>query len=62
MSTQEDLRLALEGLAQMQEADAGYLVDPENRELYEIEKYNRDIQAQCEAIDRLERKLAREAK
>jgi hypothetical protein len=62
MSTQEDLRLALEGLAQMQEADAGYFVDPENRELYEIEKYNRDIQAQCEAIDRLERKLAREAK
>lgn len=55
----EELRYANEGLAQMQEPEAGYFEDPENPQPHELPKYNRDIKSQTESIDRLERKLAR---
>lgn len=62
MTTQEELRYAQEGLAQMQEPGAGYFEDEDNKQDYELEKFNRDVNWQCEAIDRLEKKLAREQK
>jgi hypothetical protein len=48
---QEQLKIAVEGLAQMQEPGAGYEDEPE--------QLKRDVKIQCEAIQRIERKLAR---
>lgn len=59
---EEELRYAEEGLAQMQEPEAGYFEDPENKQPWELEKYNRDVKQQTEAIARLERKIANRAK
>lgn len=57
---QTELRYAKEGLAQMQEPDAGYFENPDDKQSYELEKYNRDINEQTAAIAKLERKIARQ--
>ncbi|WP_438980267.1 hypothetical protein [Polynucleobacter sp.] len=56
----QELRYANEGLEQMQAPDAGYFEDFDNKQPHELVKYNQDVKAQCEAIDRLERKIARQ--
>lgn len=48
---QRELYIANEGLAQMQEPDAGYKDEPE--------KLKRDVDSQCEQIAKLERQIAR---
>lgn len=48
---QEQLKIATEGLAQMQQPDAGYEDYPE--------QLQRDVKLQCEAIQRIELKIAR---
>lgn len=48
---QEQLKIATEGLAQMQEPGAGYEDYPE--------QLRRDVRLQCEAIEKIELKIAR---
>ena len=55
----EELRRANEGLAQMQEPDAGYFEDFNNKQPHEIRKLDYDVEQQCIAIDRIERQIAK---
>lgn len=53
----EDLKYACEGLEQMQQPDAGYFEDVNDKQPHEIAKYNSDIRNQCKHIEKLEKQL-----
>lgn len=55
---EEELAYAEEGLMQMQEPEAGYFEDPEHPTPQERAVLDRDIESQCKAIDRINRKIA----
>lgn len=52
-----ELSFAVEGLAQMQEPEAGYFEDINDKQDHEMKAYERDVKAQTEAIARLEKKI-----
>lgn len=54
-----ELSYAVEGLAQMQEPEAGYFEDINDKQDHEMKAYERDVKAQTEAIDRLERQITK---
>lgn len=56
---QDQLKMATEGLAQMQQPDAGYFEDPTDPQPEELKRLEKDVMQQCEAIQRIELKMAR---
>lgn len=54
-----ELSYAVEGLAQMQEPEAGYFENFDDKQQHEMLAYERDVKAQTEAIARLEKQIMR---
>ena len=54
-----ELSYAVEGLAQMQEPEAGYFESFDDKQQHEMLAYERDVKAQTEAIARLEKQIMR---
>ena len=55
---QTELRYTVEGLEQMQQPDAGYFEDLNNKQYAEILRFDRDVRSQTQAIDSLEKRIA----
>lgn len=52
-----ELSYAVEGLAQMQEPEAGYFENINDKQDHEVVKFNQDVKAQSEGIARLEKQI-----
>lgn len=50
-----DLKFAEKGLEQMQQPDAGYFEDFENKQPWELPKYYSDVENQCKWIEKLQK-------
>lgn len=57
---QEQLKIATEGLAQMQQPDAGYFEDPTDPQPEELRILERDVMQQCKAIEKIINRIEKE--